>query len=60
MSVNGEASCPLLGTFQGRDRGPCRVRRQLCLEVNDAGLADDAGVVQWPCHGGDQQQWSLG
>jgi hypothetical protein len=39
-----------------------RVRRSSqCLEVNQAdgskGLGDNARVLQWGCHGGEQQQW---
>ena len=30
-----------------------------CLDVNGASLADLASVIQWDCHEGDNQQWSV-
>ncbi|GAA3158642.1 RICIN domain-containing protein [Nonomuraea roseoviolacea] len=45
------------GHFQFRNR-----RSDLCMEVNQAdgtsGMGNGAGILQFTCHGGAQQQWS--
>ena len=30
-----------------------------CLDVSGESLDDGASIIQWPCHGGDNQQWRL-
>ena len=30
-----------------------------CLDVNGGSLDDGASIIQWQCHGGDNQQWRL-
>ena len=32
---------------------------QKCLDVNGGSLDDGASIIQWQCHGGDNQQWRL-
>ena len=32
---------------------------QKCLDVNGASVDDGAPVIQWQCHGGENQQWRI-
>ena len=31
----------------------------MCLDVSGASTEDGATIIQWPCHGGANQQWRL-
>ncbi len=31
----------------------------MCLDVAGESLADEADIIQWPCHGGLNQQWRI-
>lgn len=47
---------PVSGTS---DTYTITTRSGQCVDVYGASTADDAAIIQWPCHGGTNQRWRL-